>query len=238
MDSFSCVVTAHDEGEFLKSSVYSVMRNINDARIKKFELLICLDNADNRTKNIAKDLSQNTKNINILEFRYGDVGRVRQESLKACNYEYVSFLDGDDIWGNNWLSRLTTRASTYNDVIFHPQLTVFFDEEIRYVRKNADSTKRNFKKEILLFENLWTSSFVTPKSIMLEIPMKGGNTYDRTPYAYEDWSWFRETLIAGYKHVTVKKTVHFQRIKRESNTTRSVDLKKEPWPVDIKKLLF
>ena len=239
MKTISCIITGHNEGGMLRDSIYSVLENIEEARLLKGELIICLDRPTVETKQVADEASRFNKKISVKEFDCGDVGLVRQQALKYCNFEYVSFLDGDDIWGSNWLLRSNNLIKDRTDIILHPDLTVFFDDEIRYVRKNPDSTKRAFDKAILLFENLWTSSFITPKQIMLDIPMKSGNTFDdSSPYAYEDWSWFRETLIAGYEHRIIKKTVHFQRIKDVSNTTRSLELKKEPWPIDDMKLLF
>lgn len=239
MKCISCVVTAHNEGVMLKNSLDSVMLNIKETEIQHTELIICLDRSDSETIEVAELFAVGQESVRTHLFDLGDVGLVRQQALKYCNFEHVSFLDGDDIWGSNWLLRSNKLIKDRTDIILHPDLTVFFDDEIKYVRKNPDSTKRSFDKAILLFENLWTSSFITPKQIMLDIPMKSGKTFDdSSPYAYEDWSWFREALIAGYEHRVVKKTVHFQRIKEVSNTTRSLELKKEPWPIDVKKLLF
>lgn len=238
MKSISCLITCHNEGEVLQDSYNSVVRNLAEIKDLKNEVIICLDRPDDKTLMVVDLIANTSKGIKVKKFDLGDVGLVRQEALNFCEFDHVAFLDADDIWGSNWLLRSNNLIKDRTDIILHPDLTVFFDDEIRYVRKNPDSTDKNFEKAVLLFENLWTSSFIAPKQIMLDIPMKSGDTYDDSPYAYEDWSWFREILIAGYQHRIVKRTVHFQRIRHESNTTRSVELKKEPWPIDIKKLLF
>ncbi len=238
MKNLSAVLTAHNEGAQVGDALDSIIENLKKSLLKEYEVLIGIDNGDDETLKVVAEYENKYDFISSHTFQLADVGQVRQELLNRCQFDFVSFLDGDDIWGKSWILKAIFDIKKYKDAIFHPDLTVFFDEEIRYVRKNPDSTSRKFKKEILLFENLWTSSFITPKKIMQEIPMKGGGTYDElTPYAYEDWSWFRDTLIAGYQHRVVKNTVHFQRIKSESNTSRSLKLKKEPWPIDINKLL-
>ena len=239
MVDFTAIVTAHDEGEFLKYALGSVKRNFDQLGKPNYEILISLDRANSLTTKFARDFANENVNSRIITYDLGDVGKVRQSILSECSFDYIAFLDGDDIFGDHWLKSVAQNIRKYPNVIWHPDLTLYFDTKIRSVRKNVDGTKRNFKKNYLIFENLWTSTFVTPKYIMQKVPMKGGNTYEEgSPYAYEDWSWFRDTVSLGFKHGVVKKTVNFVRLKDQSNTTRTLDLGKQPWPTNVSNLLY
>jgi hypothetical protein len=239
MRTISTVITSHDEGELVISALNSVLENIKKVDFKHYEILIGLDNPDTKTQQALSNYICDSKIINKYIFNFSDVGLMRQKLLNLSKYEYVSFLDADDIWGDNWLYKASLTSAKNPNSVLHPELTLFFDKKIEYVRKNPDSTSRKFKKEILLFENVWTSSFITPRWVMEKYPMKSGSTSDQAlPYAYEDWTWFRETLASGIEHRIVKNTAHFHKIKDNSNTSRSVYLNKKPWPIDINKLLY
>ena len=238
MLEISLIITAHNEGKLVLNALNSVLENIRKSEIMKYEVLIGLDNPDRETQIVVAQNDFHSDFIHVYNFKLGDVGIVRQNLLNLTKYEYISFLDADDLWGDNWLFEASKFSAKNPNAVLHPDLTIFFDKEIKYVRKNPDSTSRKFKKELLIFENVWTSSFITPRWVMEKFPMKSGNTSDESsPYAYEDWSWFRETLAEGVDHRVVKKTAHFHRIKNNSNTSRSISLNKKPWPIDLKKLL-
>jgi glycosyltransferase involved in cell wall biosynthesis len=235
----SSIITAHNEGDSLVNSLTSVIRNANKSNFTVHEILVGLDNASAATKDAVEKWNFDESRVKIFHFSLSDVGHVRNELLRLSKCEYVSFLDGDDIWGDNWLEEAFKQVKSYPDAVFHPELTIFFDSEIRYVRKNPDSTDNGFEKGVLLFENLWTSSFITPRWIMEQVPMKGGGTLDKSsPFAYEDWSWFRETLSTGIEHRVVNRTAHFHRLKDDSNTTRTLNLSKRPWPIEPRNLLY
>jgi glycosyltransferase involved in cell wall biosynthesis len=238
MREISLIITAHNEGKLVLNALNSVIENIGKSEISEYEVFIGLDNPDMETQTVLAQNDFDSDFIQVHNFKIGDVGIVRQNLLNLTKYEHVSFIDADDLWGDNWLFEASKFSAKNPNVVLHPDLTIFFDKEVKYVRKNPDSTSRKFKKELLIFENVWTSSFITPRWVMEKFPMKSGNTFDDScPYAYEDWSWFRETLAAGIEHRVVNKTAHFHRVKDNSNTSRSVSLNKKPWPMDLKKLL-
>jgi glycosyltransferase involved in cell wall biosynthesis len=239
MRAVSLIITAHNEGKLVVNALNSILQNLRRVDIHEYEILIGLDDPDQVTKSILNQNDFDSNFITIHNFNLKDVGLVRQNLLNLSKFEYISFLDADDIWGDDWLYEAKKFYEKYPNAVLHPELTLFFDEKIKYVRKNPDSTSRKFKKELLLFENVWTSSFITPRWVMEKFPMKSGSTSDESsPYAYEDWSWFRETLAAGIEHRVVKKTAHFHKIKDSSNTSKSILLNKKPWPIVLKKLLF
>ena len=238
MRTISSIITCHDEGKLVIAALNSVLENIKKVDFEHYEILIGLDNPNVKTQKALNNYICDSKIINKYIFNFNDVGLMRQNLLKLSKYEHVSFLDADDLWGDNWLFEASKFSAKNPNAVLHPDLTIFFDKEIKYVRKNPDSTSRKFKKELLIFENVWTSSYITPRWVMEKFPMKSGNTSDESsPYAYEDWSWFRETLAEGVDHRVVKKTAHFHKIKDNSNTSRSISLNKKPWPMDLKKLL-
>jgi glycosyltransferase involved in cell wall biosynthesis len=238
MRTLSAIITAHNEGELVKYALNSVLENFKKTNFEQYEILIGLDNPDKKTQLALESFDYDPSIVKVFNFNFRDVGMLRQSLLRLSKFEYVSFLDADDIWGDNWLYQASSLNNKNQNAVFHPELTIFFDKKFSYVRKNPDSTSLSFKKSILLFENVWTSSFISPKWIMEKYPMKSGGTFDdSSPYAYEDWSWFRDTLAAGVEHRVVKKTAHFHKIKDESNTTRSILHNKKPWPIEESKLL-
>ena len=166
MRAVSLIITAHNEGKLVVNALNSILQNLRQVDIPEYEILIGLDDPDQVTKSVVNHNDFASNFITIHNFNFKDVGLVRQNLLNLSKFEYISFLDADDIWGDNWLHEVKKFYANYPKAVLHPELTIFFDEKIKYVRKNPDSTSRKFKKEILLFENVWTSSFITPRWIM------------------------------------------------------------------------
>lgn len=174
-----------------------------------------LDNADEETRQQFFKFSE--KFDQIVEIDSGDLAFARNKGVASSSGEYIAFLDADDLWCDDWLKKAFDYSVSLGnqDFILHPQKNVYFGcGQLRlWEHEDSDNLKPD-KAGILLFENLWTSLCFAKRDIFTRYPYCA--TKLGTGYGYEDWHWNCETLGQGIRHLVVKDTRHFIRIKNSS----------------------
>lgn len=218
--SISVIVTAHVEGSILEETLISIMSNI-DLLITlnmfnwSYEIIIALDDPDTNTVEIADRF--NCKHKNILINKFTDLGKNRNNAIKNSKYQYISLVDGDDIWGSTWLFKCFQKINSKNHEIFRPENIVYFGEDLELGFQ--ENLKIKGAKSISK-ENVWISSVFTHKDVFEQIPF--AELYEIKPGDFEDWKWNRDTIKANYSHRIIKGTTHFVRKKSESYSQRLI----------------
>jgi glycosyltransferase involved in cell wall biosynthesis len=236
--SFSVIVTCHNEQSYLINSLESVKRNIEhhlsfvlDA---SYEIILVLDNPDEVTKSIAKYWATKNKFVHVIHSIHGDVGISRNLGISHSKFDVIFLLDGDDCWGLSWLTKSISHfQSNPATVILHPELVLYKSVKIDSIRRHIATIDPDFDPWILSKENLWTSSISCFRSIFDSINFPNGSTKTSNLYAYEDWSFFRESYNIGIPHLVIPETVHLVNTRIMSNTAMSYEAQHFPWPSDL-----
>lgn len=224
----SAVITAHNEGLLIVPSLRSAIRSASYAEAQgiSIEILVILDRADPLTKNVVENFSDN--NIRVIEVDCGDPGLARNEATRVARGDWVSFLDGDDLWGENWLL-CTARAARYDRraIVWHPEVSVYFGET-QHIFMHVDMESTEYDHLGLAAQNYWTALHFSPRALMLDVP------YIATgPVGYEDWDWNVSAIKAGAIHKVVKGTGHAIRVKDNSRLKSSNNARSSLSPTDV-----
>jgi cellulose synthase/poly-beta-1,6-N-acetylglucosamine synthase-like glycosyltransferase len=218
--SISIVVTAHTEGILLSSTLKSIensivkLLNVEDCSINT---LVILDNSDLETSSIAYEyMASSISQTQIYKVQFSDLAKSRNFAVESTDSDWITFIDGDDLMGADWLKSLTSTEIEFDKKsIYHPSYLVFFGKSRRIHYQNLFD-KISFEEllKIIILYNPWGSPLFAFRNLLLE------NKFQETDHLYnlgfEDWTFNRMTLIKHIRHLTIPNTFYFVRDREDS----------------------
>jgi len=162
-----------------------------------------LDNPDRQTRMVFDDIPSN---LRLVETDFADQGAVRNLAAEISSGEFLAFIDGDDLWSENWLIEgVRYLQNAPKNVIAHPEFCRFFSG-VQSVFVNIDQEDPTFRMDFLRHANYWDAMCL-------------GRIRDG--FAFEDWHWNCETIAGGHIHKVVPDTMHLKRRRATSQTTQA-----------------
>lgn len=209
------VLTAHAEGAMAAVSYNSLLQATEYAESRGIEVTktVVLDRPDAHTKVMFEGLDNGT---NIIETDFGDQGLVRNAAAEASECDLIAFLDGDDLWGENWVYKAHAFLSENDEkTIAHPEFNWFF-QGVSSVLIGVSQDDPEFKKDFLRFGNYWDAMCMAYRSTHIAVPYCKRQI--KEGFAFEDWHWNCETVWKAYNHQVIDDTIHFKRRRDNSQT--------------------
>jgi hypothetical protein len=225
----TATVVFHEEGAYVTPALASLYDMVGVARAAGItvEANAILDKPNDLTRHLVS--ARGTWLDAIHEVSYGDLGVTRNRAAKLASGKYLAFLDGDDLWGEEWL-RFAFAAATSSLVpeesIWHPErLFYFFESDFAshstsrtahpaarsFHMLHVPSVSPSFDNSFLLLNNVWTANVFARRELHLNHPYQAVDR--RTGFGVEDWAWNINTLCKGIPHLVVHDTVHIIRQK-------------------------
>src|SRR5208337_1371073 len=139
----------------------------------------------------------------LVQVAYGDLGLTRNHAAQLAQGRFLSFLDGDDLWGTAWL-RLAFQAANAEPeearTIWHPQAMFLFNES-DFDRTSFDRTPHpqsyalyllhqasdapSFDPRSLFLENMWGAVAFARRGTYLQFPYRAVDR--QAGFGIEDW---------------------------------------------------
>lgn len=94
---FSVVMPLYNKEQSISSSIESVLNQVH----KDFELIIINDGSTDNSLQVAQ--RYNDERINIVTQRNQGVSIARNRGAGLAQYDYLVFIDADDMWNSNFL---------------------------------------------------------------------------------------------------------------------------------------
>ena len=214
----SLVVTAHREGPLAGVTARSARAAVEHAARERgiaCEVIVVLDRADATTRGV---LAHALPGAMVIETDTGDPGMARNAGVAAARGGHVAFLDGDDLWSENWLSEAWRLSRAEPGAALHSQCNLTFGGE-RNLWWHVDSRTALFDPGYLPYANYWDAMSFAPAALLRDHPFRPNDL--SAGYGHEDWHWNVRTLAAGVAHVPVPGTMHFKRRRAGSQMTRA-----------------
>jgi len=215
----TAIICGHREGRLCVPSIRSFAAAIAAARTGglQIEPLAVIDDGDPLTRELfAASLNEMAK---IIECRHADQALARNTAIDVATGRYIAFLDGDDLWAQDWLIRsfeyLKDQPPHH---IAHPNYNYYFDDRHGIFRM-IDQESQEFDIDLLRMTNFWDCLCLCPADIYRSIPFRANDV--TRGWEYEDWCWNCDTVSAGMIHKVVPDTVLFKRRRTDSQCTRA-----------------
>lgn len=109
MPEVSIITPCYNSANFIQETLSSVVKQT----FTDWEWIITDDCSQDNTVEILKSINDSRIKIFSTE-KNGGAGKARNISLKNAKGRYITFLDADDIWENNFLAEMLTFMKTEN----------------------------------------------------------------------------------------------------------------------------
>jgi glycosyltransferase involved in cell wall biosynthesis len=226
----TAVLNAHAEGVLAGPTIVSFERAIAVARQSGLtvEGLIVMDRPDAGTRLQFEDAGARHR---LLFTDHGDPGPARNSAVKAAKGRFVAFLDGDDLWSEDWLASAHQLCAADPQVtVAHSEVDVIFGRE-RAMFWHVDSRDPTFDADFLRYGNYWDAMSFAARSIFRRFPFVANDL--SLGFGHEDWHWNCVTLAAGIHHRPVAGTVHFKRRRTGSQSAHANAADSMPWMCEL-----
>jgi len=227
----TAVVNLHQEGESAEPSLISASRAVdaaNDAGAA-CSLLLLLDRPDAATTKISEGWADRGAEVVVVD--EGDLGQARNRAVEASASEWVAFLDGDDLWSENWLTLASQEAAAAPPdemSVFHPAVNVIFGDNHSLLH-HISSDDPGFSWSRFRLHNAWTALSFVRRADLLKLPYPSNDL--EHGWGFEDWSWNMAVLQNGGTHHVVTDTCHFiRRLHNRSLLGSSQSALRSPYP--------
>lgn len=139
---FSIIIPLYNKENYILDAINSVL----DQTYTEFELIVVNDGSTDNSGQIVEKI--NDQRIKVINQQNSGVSVARNNGVKNARYNYVAFLDGDDIWGIQYLEAMKSLIEKY------PSCDVFFSNYMRLdskdISENISVLKTDYIKEIYI----------------------------------------------------------------------------------------
>lgn len=225
MTDISVVITAHREGVLVGATIRSALAAITKATDLSCEVLTVLDRCDDLTRDIV---TSSLADMLLIETDMGDPGLARNAGINAAKGQFITFLDGDDLWSENWLEAAYALGRERPDAVLHSHCNMVFGQE-RNLWWHIDSEGALYDPDYMLWANHWDAMSFASADIYRRLPFRANDL--KGGFGHEDWHWNVQTLRAGIAHKPVPGTMHFKRRRSGSQMAKVAEGDGVIWPV-------
>lgn len=153
--NFSVVIPLYNKQETILNTVDSVLKQSH----KNFELLIVDDGSTDDSLRQIKNI--NDQRIRIFQKENGGVSSARNFGILKSRFDFVAFLDADDLWLENHLETLNEMVLKYEDYSIFASSYILTEEVIDFKQNNnQDFIRGNYFKLYLNNDRIISSSCV------------------------------------------------------------------------------
>lgn len=162
---FSVIIPLYNKEISVRKTIQSV---INQS-FTEFEIIIVNDGSTDLSLKVVESISDSR--IHIIDKPNGGVSSARNRGIEAARFDWVAFLDGDDIWEPNHLEVVKRLVVDYpKDNVF---CTSFIKSGTSFPVQNATSVVPevidNYFEKAIHGHFLWTSVAVVRRSIFANV---------------------------------------------------------------------
>jgi len=153
---FSIVIPLYNKEQSIFNTVFSALNQT----YQNFEIVIINDGSTDDSVNVVNSIKD--KRIRLIHQENRGVSAARNRGIKEAKYEWIAYLDGDDIWEANHLEEVVNMMKVFPKEWVYVTSFIFSDnrEMFKHKRNGSIFKIENYFKEALKEYLLWTSIVV------------------------------------------------------------------------------
>lgn len=170
MTFFSIVIPLYNKANYIESTIKSVLNQT----FTDYEIIIINDGSTDDS--IAKVLEFNDNRIQLYNQKNQGAAVARNLGIEKAKYEFIAFLDADDLWMPNHLEKLKTLIQNFANVgIYASRYELVFKNGKNYIPKfkgisaDFEGIVSDYFKTSSPYPIATSSSIVIPKKIFEKI---------------------------------------------------------------------
>lgn len=203
----SVILPVYNSQEYVKDTIQSVLNQT----YKNFELIVVNDGSTDKTGTICENLVKKDSRIKYFFRSNSGVSSTRNFALENSIGKYVTFIDSDDLYEENYLQILFNNIEKYKaDIVACAYKTLSEDSKvIDYKEEFLDCNFKDYIEKLqpnLLFNQLWN------KIYNLEIIKKNKLLFDSTLDLGEDYKFNLEYMRVINKYLYINMPLYSYRI--------------------------
>jgi|SRR5690554_6728650 len=156
---FSIVIPLYNK----EQSVTNTLQSVLNQTFTEFEVVIINDGSTDRSVEVVEGF--NDPRIRLIHQKNQGVSAARNKGIKEANYEWICFLDADDLWRENHLSTLRNMIETYPEYKAFCNSFIRSSEEINQNNEIVFKVIDDYFKEGLKSFFFWTSVVCIHKTV-------------------------------------------------------------------------
>lgn len=161
---FSIVIPTYNHADFLLKALQSVI----DQNHQAWEAIVIDNHSSDNTDEVIQKLNDPRIKLHKIN-NNGVIGASRNLGIKLSSYDWVAFLDSDDIWYPGRLNEISNLLSTTNkyDVISTDEYKVFQNNKNKKLLQYGPLPKNAYKHMLLYGNRLSPSATIVRKSLLV-----------------------------------------------------------------------
>lgn len=222
--NFSVIIPLYNKSGYIRKTINSVLSQT----YKNFEIIIVNDGSTDDSLKIVKEY-ENDK-IKIYSKLNSGVSDTRNYGVNKANYDYIAFLDADDVFLPNHLGNL------YNLIKQYPNNDLYctaYDIVCRNGKTNSISCKNDENSINFILEDYCLSSFemrysvITSSSVCIKksLFIKSNGFNIDTKYGEDLDLWLRLSTISKPAYSTIPTVVYYVESDNNAVSSKKTPLK-------------
>lgn len=195
----------------------SCLKSVTEQSLNNIEI-ICVDNgSDDNSTQILKDVQKKDNRLIIINQKNKGAASARNHGIKVSKGKFVSFMDSDDLYSNNFILEFMFDNAIKNKALICGGGLLSFTEENNQI--NILKIETNFSKnEFIKFSNYQYPSYFT-RFIYKTNFLKKKKLYFPNYLRYEDPPFFIKSMITAQKFYSLSNITYFRRVYKKEIIT-------------------
>lgn len=213
---FSIVIPLYNKAQSIGNTLLSVLNQ----NYQNFEIVIVNDGSTDDSIEAVSTIEDDR--IKIVHQKNQGVSAARNKGVEQSQYDWIAFLDGDDLWEANHLEEIIKMMADFPDEFIYVTSFEYSDKRFMYKHKREKEIFKieNYFKEAVREHLLWTSIVVINKLCLNEIG--GFNTNLTRGEDIELWS----RIAKSFNIIKSLKITAVYRIDSENRTGLTNNIEK------------